>query len=174
MPVQDYLTLPLKDRLKKQTCNRCGRDDVKFFSQDAHTGDGKRYVRKICTGCTNKKTITCRREHRHITIYWNCYKSNLKRGESMELTKDDVKLMITRPCEYCGTNNERNGIDRKNNEIGYTLDNSVPCCIRCNALKRDMPLIAWNELVPIIKSITQRGLFGDWVGHPSYRAKCPA
>lgn len=27
------------------------------------------------------------------------------------------------------------GIDRVNNDIGYTLENSVPCCTRCNVLK---------------------------------------
>lgn len=30
-----------------------------------------------------------------------------------------------------------NGIDRKDNAIGYTLDNSVACCFRCNVTKLD-------------------------------------
>ncbi|GAG94020.1 unnamed protein product, partial [marine sediment metagenome] len=31
---------------------------------------------------------------------------------------------------------EKIGIDRKNNNIGYTIKNSVPCCWPCNKFKR--------------------------------------
>lgn len=39
-----------------------------------------------------------------------------------------------------------NGIDRVDNNKGYTITNSVPCCKDCNFAKRDMThdeFIAW-------------------------------
>ena len=38
------------------------------------------------------------------------------------------------------------GIDRKDNEIGYTLKNCVPCCIICNRAKNSLSFdefLAW-------------------------------
>ena len=41
-------------------------------------------------------------------------------------------------CIYCGllNENELNGIDRLDNDIGYIEDNVVPCCKTCNYMKR--------------------------------------
>lgn len=57
------------------------------------------------------------------------------------------RLIISR-CAYCGalpSNIRRNGkhaasflyqgIDRDIGEVGYTVENSVPCCIKCNRAK---------------------------------------
>ena len=44
--------------------------------------------------------------------------------------------LIYADCYYCGKfPNKVNGIDRVNNSVGYTYDNCVPCCKRCNYLK---------------------------------------
>lgn len=57
---------------------------------------------------------------------------------------------MTQPCHYCGDccqsvslNRGANGgfsytgIDRKNNQEGYTAQNSIPCCKTCNYMKLD-------------------------------------
>ena len=31
-----------------------------------------------------------------------------------------------------------NGVDRKDNNLGYTIDNCVPCCHRCNSMKSNL------------------------------------
>jgi len=54
-----------------------------------------------------------------------------------ELTDNEALSLIKQPCHYCG-NQENNGIDRKDNTLGYTIDNSLPCCGRCNISKNDM------------------------------------
>lgn len=64
------------------------------------------------------------------------------------LTKEKFIEITQKNCYYCGTppkqkifpagfNGEYiyNGIDRKVNEIGYTDQNCVPCCILCNRAK---------------------------------------
>ena len=43
-----------------------------------------------------------------------------------------------------------NGIDRKDNFLGYTLSNVVTCCKKCNFLKRDMSYI---DFINYIKQI---------------------
>lgn len=60
---------------------------------------------------------------------------------------EDYLAIVKQNCHYCGcepyhyTKKEdsvfvHNGIDRKDNNQGYTLDNVVPCCGECNRIKR--------------------------------------
>jgi hypothetical protein len=62
------------------------------------------------------------------------------------LTKDEFKEITTKNCFYCdsppsnlmkarGGSVQYNGIDRKNNLLGYEINNVVPCCGKCNRLK---------------------------------------
>jgi hypothetical protein len=64
------------------------------------------------------------------------YKFSAKeRGLEFKLTFEDMKLFSGVPCNYCGERLEVIGIDRVDNSKGYTLDNSVPCCMICNRMK---------------------------------------
>jgi hypothetical protein len=51
------------------------------------------------------------------------------------LTLDWVKENLIKPCIYCGF--KSNGFDRKDNSIGHTIDNCVPCCTECNNGRMD-------------------------------------
>lgn len=56
------------------------------------------------------------------------------------LTKEEFKSIIAPPCFYCGKRNgdgHQNGIDRKDNSVGYTVENCVSCCRPCNFMKRN-------------------------------------
>ena len=57
-----------------------------------------------------------------------------KRGLDWELTDDVALALIRSSCHYCGQP-PINGIDRKDNGIGYIVDNCVPCCSQCNRAK---------------------------------------
>lgn len=76
------------------------------------------------------------------------YKSMSKRRRylNFNLSKEDFSLLTSSDCFYCGIQPTRvikyrvsvymyNGIDRMNNNIGYIMDNCVPCCSRCNYMK---------------------------------------
>ena len=80
------------------------------------------------------------------------YKSGAAyRSVPFTLTFDEFVKLIELPCYYCGqppSNTFRpgrfedeisiyQGIDRENNEQGYTRSNSVPCCITCNNMKKN-------------------------------------
>ena len=45
-----------------------------------------------------------------------------------------------------------NGIDRYDNNIGYTLQNCVPCCWICNRAKLNLSAKVFNEWIERIKS----------------------
>ena len=77
--------------------------------------------------------------HREYRV---CKKNALVRGYDNTLTFEQFKHICEQPCYYCGaapqkrsTGLIKNGIDRFDNSIGYTLENCVPCCPMCNTIK---------------------------------------
>jgi hypothetical protein len=72
-----------------------------------------------------------------------------------------VKTLVSQPCCYCESA-EKMSIDRKDSSIGHIVENCVPCCLRCNFIKRDIPYEAWLVIVPAIKEAVKLGLFGNW------------
>lgn len=90
----------------------------------------------------------------------NSYKQRAKRKNyNWDLSLDEFKKIINRDCYYCGITPSQewktangsifyNGIDRKDNSKGYTLENSVPCCKICNYAKRNLSeieFLSWIE-----------------------------
>lgn len=69
-----------------------------------------------------------------------------KKGYSFDLTFEDVLEFTKQNCFYCNREPQQifkskkskylyNGIDRKNNSIGYVKENCVSCCVTCNYAK---------------------------------------
>lgn len=92
------------------------------------------------------------------------YRTNAaKRGLPFDLCDANLLGLFKSACFYCGspprttrknrTNTDLfvyNGIDRKENTLGYTHDNVVPCCAICNYAKREMGVVkflAWVRAV---------------------------
>ncbi len=84
------------------------------------------------------------------------------RGVVWELTEAEFDTLTQQPCIYCGAPPSKvcqptrngsftwNGLDRFDNTLGYTSDNTVTCCATCNHAKRDMTFeqfITWVERV---------------------------
>lgn len=77
------------------------------------------------------------------------YKRKAKnRNREFSLTKEQFRKLTKQKCFYCGAepcailsskkSNGKyvyNGIDRVDNEKGYTVDNCVACCGTCNRMK---------------------------------------
>jgi hypothetical protein len=75
------------------------------------------------------------------------FKFSIKRAIERKLTWDitfeDYLCLIKTPCYYCnnllGSQVETAvGLDRIKNDIGYQLDNVLPCCRACNVLRNDI------------------------------------
>jgi hypothetical protein len=70
------------------------------------------------------------------------YNNYLKRASKKELvfklSKEEFYKFTNVKCYYCDkktTETHTNGIDRKDNHIGYTIENCVSCCSECNYMK---------------------------------------
>ena len=86
-----------------------------------------------------------------------------RRGHIWDLSNPQVKRITAQACYYCGVEPAQqrsrkdlngaymyNGLDRVDNEKGYTLENVVPCCGNCNFAKRTMrqdEFLAWISQV---------------------------
>lgn len=61
---------------------------------------------------------------------------------SWDISFEEYCDLISDECFYCkgcfgNSKNAGSGLDRVDNNIGYTYDNLVPCCKICNKLKND-------------------------------------
>lgn len=69
------------------------------------------------------------------------YKKDSKvRSLAFDLTIEEFEKITSQRCFYCDEfhdTKEYCGIDRVDNNIGYVLNNLVPCCEFCNFSKRD-------------------------------------
>ena len=83
------------------------------------------------------------------SAYSNYRSSARIRSIPFLLTFEEFMKLTSLPCYYCGhlpSNMVKSshgsfiyqGIDREDNDIGYTRGNSVPCCFTCNKLKGTM------------------------------------
>lgn len=101
----------------------------------------------------------------YISMLGSYKRRAFRRGKEWALSDDRFLKLIQMDCYYCGDaptlknkyiNKQGgiinlgiteewaksqyiklNGIDRRNNEFGYTENNSVPCCSHCNQMKLD-------------------------------------
>lgn len=82
---------------------------------------------------------------------------------SFKLGFEKFIALCESPCHYCGSMPGNiamnyyghgdwtyNGIDRKNNDLGYTVQNTVPCCRICNRGKNSMP---YKEFLKYITTV---------------------
>lgn len=81
-----------------------------------------------------------------------------KDGIKWDLDTNYAKELISNECFYCNGFNETsiNGIDRFNNDIGYTMQNAIPCCDICNTMKSDFNIITWTHQIEHILTIQKK------------------
>lgn len=112
---------------RKREYNRNNKDKIKEYRQ--------KHRERILSYKRNQwhTNVKCR-----ISAIKNWAK---KKGRVMELTDQQIEAMITSICYYCKKKKEGKfiGIDRKDNNLGYTVENTVPCCWPCNRAKNDQP-----------------------------------
>lgn len=84
-------------------------------------------------------------------LYYS-YKQGAKhRSLTFALSEVEFRILTKQNCHYCGTPPSKtfkyrngfgeylyNGVDRIDNEKGYTVENSVACCSICNSMKSSL------------------------------------
>lgn len=124
---------------------------------------------KSC-GCLNNETRASRFRLRPYENAYNrlCYNAK-NRNILVELTYEEY-LEFTKilNCHYCDNeliwtkwankdSKPRTNLDRKDNNIGYTKENCLPCCPDCNQSKSDIFCYElWVEIGKTIKQYRER------------------
>lgn len=95
------------------------------------------------------------------------------RNIPFDITKPEFLGLIRQPCYLCNKPNSqthRNGIDRYDNAIGYTLENGRSCCGECNYMKHTLDysgLLSKYKAIHANMSINENiGLYLGKVIHP--------
>jgi hypothetical protein len=97
------------------------------------------------------------------------YRSNAQtKDRSFCLSFEEFKNLTSSPCHYCGSMPSKvaksrkaripytyNGIDRKNNDVGYEIDNCLPCCSFCNHAKH---ILSYEDFLSWIQRLVQFNL----------------
>ena len=112
---------------KEKTCERIKNykkgnpEKVRKWSKDYYWRNKKKIYEKYSKNSDFKYThYKCSARGRNIIFL---------------LTKDEFKSIWNKPCFYCTSHENINGIDRIDNTQGYFLTNCTPCCVICNKMK---------------------------------------
>lgn len=137
------------------TCVKCGETKpISEFHKDTMNRNGHHWDCKACANGEARKryakgdSMRRAREKYGKTdmARYTRLKSNAKKRNT-EFLLDKLEFLIWLEgqelvCHYCNVSLNTNGaraeqlsIDRKDNTIGYTLENIVLCCQMCNTIK---------------------------------------
>lgn len=144
-------------------CSKCKIEkDLDKFAKSKTTKDG-RY--SSCRECKNswKRNIYWQREEAknksfiNRTDLFNRFKYGQRKANerSLEWSIDfDSYKNLIKECFYCNSSlcqETGHNLDRKNNSYGYTLENVVPCCGKCNISRADN--FSHEEWIEAIKAV---------------------
>ena len=158
---------PSGNKITKYECE-CIKCGSKSFKQLHHI---KQFKGDGCLECTDKLTAQPRIsiEERNYNNYK--YKIKSQTNKEFNLSFEEFTNLTKQNCKYCGAKpifperfkNEFknrdityfNGIDRIDSSKGYDLNNCVPCCKTCNAMKSDLELNTFLEHINKIYKFNQ-------------------
>lgn len=127
--------------------------------------------RKSC-GCSNSRRLVFGESTKNALYKSHKNSANIRKL-NFDLTKDQFLNLTSQNCHYCNkspsstykTSKSRvgyyiyNGIDRKDNNIRYILENCVPCCSDCNYAKSNR---SKEEFLDWIKSVYNFSIGQEW------------
>lgn len=155
--------------------NRAGQDKRGNSLWECLCDCGKKTIKRGCSLVRGEtKTCGCFREsYRWAKVpagqtaflrLYGSYKKHAKdKGFIFEINKELFRELTKENCFYCGISPMTesfhkgyngsyiyNGLDRVDNEKGYTKGNVVPCCHRCNIMKYTMSQNNFRKQVLLI------------------------
>ena len=151
----------------------CDCGNIKLVS----SADLRQGVTRSC-GCLHKELTIERskksaQESSFNELYYKYKETARNRLLDFAISRDEFRILTQQKCYYCGIEPKQirkgrkningdyihNGIDRVDSDIGYILENCVPCCKICNYAKRNLSV---NEFTVWVNRV-YNNLFGD--GH---------
>jgi hypothetical protein len=111
-----------------------------------------------CKSCSVVRVNTTTKERQ----LWNRYKNSaLRNGVPFLITEDKFSEIIKKDCLYCGQEPSQtiimgrkqdnvliyNGVDRRNDKLGYVEGNVSPCCWTCNQAKKNYGVDEFKKMI---------------------------
>ena len=168
----------VRNKNMTKTCTKCKQDkELTEFSRKKASKDGLQGPCKICAKLYVKAWYNANsdREKAKKNTYRKAnpdkaYANNRtnksrfsmgqRRAKSAGLVWDLTieqwaSLVIGKTCHYCDGPLPEVGyaLDRKDNNVGYTLDNVIPCCSQCNYIKGEY--LTYDEMVAVSNLLKQ-------------------
>lgn len=145
--------------------------------------------RQISCGCAPRRTqpnhVAAKRE-----VFRKYKHAAKRRSHGFTLSFEEFSDLIMKKCHYCNgdfsrvsplprhKNFRHNGVDRVDNNLGYTKENCVPCCVICNNSKSTLSMKNWMDWLKRISefqnlqgSTTRRKPYTQASGNGSYPEK---
>lgn len=121
-------------RRSRGVCNRC--------SQSSRPG------KSLCLSC--QEII-----HTKLWYHVSIIQARAKKYNSLCISKEDIKILLTSPCHYCGGMSRTgvSGIDRIDSSKGYITGNVLSCCWMCNRAKSNTSydaFMAWIQRIALL------------------------
>lgn len=126
-----------KAQIKKHTfiCSKCKKQKTEDdFYIDRHKPRGHVSRCKQCCSEIATKVYSLTPKRREASFRDGA----LRRGLEYSLSHEQFMSFWQKPCHYCGDEIKTIGLDRVDNENGYSFDNVVSCCKVCNSMKSRM------------------------------------
>jgi 5-methylcytosine-specific restriction endonuclease McrA len=158
--VLNYVGIRPSDRRAVWRCQCICGNFGEVTSQDLRDGHSK------SCGCLREDVIRERSQTKDSgrnKLFRQYKTSSKRRGLIFSLSMEQFENLTRSSCHYCGTKPQTisrkcsefgsylyNGIDRKNNDLGYTIENCVPCCQECNFLKSVMSYTNFLKRIKMI------------------------
>lgn len=145
-------------------CEDCGKERLVSYDSMANRENSSflKTGETLCGNCANRRMSGKNNgQFKHGNNRFCEYRNNAKRrGIEFSLEVQEFEQITNQPCHYCGgfssdfnEASRGNGIDRKDSNKGYLLDNCVPCCATCNFLKNNTP---YKDFIEYIRRVYER------------------
>lgn len=186
MDANNKYHIKIGEKINRLTClsfNHIGNHNRSYFKFICECGKEKIILGSLVKS-GNTKSCGCLSDelkrkrisniHSEVTAIMLGYKRHAKsRGFIWSLSRDEVENIIFNPCNYCGSepaNKKKtknslgegllySGIDRKDSNKNYTVNNCVSCCKICNFAKSNLALNQFHEWA---KRIGQKAMTNQW------------
>ncbi len=147
-------------------CVSCGKEIV-VWTKDVENHQGR------CKPCGFILGNPRNRIRPYECIYKKLVKSAKEVRRECSITYEEfVELTKIRECHYClapiewvefnTTNGSKYQLDRKDNSLGYTKENCVVCCTKCNMIKRNF--FTYDQFLEVGKLIQKFNLENQSAG----------
>lgn len=183
--------------LETRVCRECKIE--KQLSDFRTKYKGKKQKETLCKKCANQKQNAKRKERlqndpiylerrrelarnssrkrrNNKENYSKILLSDLKNQDKRKNRDNDLDLefvneLFQRSCSYCGDAEAQKSLDRIDNSLGHIKNNVNISCVRCNLVRGQMPIAAWEVVAKGMRIAREAGLFGDWDGNILSRNK---